>query len=201
VEIAVETFDSLPVLLQTFWLIALPSSVIFLLQTVMTFIGAASSDAVDIPNIHADTSLQTSYHSTFSDSPFQAFSLRNLINFLLGFSWTGVSFYSIIENKTLLVLLSVSVGVSFVYGFFAVIKQIQKLAEDNSFKIEATRFKTAEVYLTIPERRTGKGKILISINGASHELSAMTDYEKIPSGAIVKVMDIENENVVIVEPA
>jgi hypothetical protein len=34
--------------------------------------------------------------------------------------------------------------------------------------------KTAQVYLTIPEAKSGKGKVLISINGAMHELDAMT---------------------------
>lgn len=166
----------------------------------MTFIGAASSDALDIPSVHGNTSLDISHHGTFSDNPFQVFSLRNLINFLLGFSWTGISLYSDIENKTLLILLSLSVGGLFVYGFFAIIRQIQKLAEDNSFRIDSTLFKTAEVYLTIPERRLGKGKILISVKGAFHELPAMTDYETIPSGAMVKIVNIENENVVLVEP-
>jgi hypothetical protein len=29
-------------------------------------------------------------------------------------------------------------------------------------------------YLTIPEAKSGKGKVLISVNGAIHELDAMT---------------------------
>ena len=83
--------------------------------------------------------------------------------------------------------------------FFFVIKQVQKLAEDNSFKITNTLNKTAEVYLTIPENKTGKGKIMISVNGAFHELEAMTENERIPSGSAVKVVKIENNNLLIVE--
>lgn len=41
---------------------------------------------------------------------------------------------------------------------------------------------------------------MISINGSVHELDAMTEYEKIPSGAIVKVTEIENNSTVLVEP-
>ena len=37
-----------------------------------------------------------------------------LINFLLGFSWTGISFYQSIENKTILIGISVLVGILFV---------------------------------------------------------------------------------------
>ena len=78
-------------------------------------------------------------------------------------------------------------------------KQVQKLAENNSFNIENTLNKSAEVYLTIPERKSGKGKIMISVNGAFHELDAMTENDRIPSNTIVKVVKIENNNILIVE--
>ena len=83
----------------------------------------------------------------------ELFTLRNLINFLLGFSWTGISFYQSVENKTILIGISVLVGLLFVGVFFFLIKQILKLSEDNSFKIENTINKTAEVYLTISEKK------------------------------------------------
>ena len=79
------------------------------------------------------------------------------------------------------------------------IKQILKLSEDNSFKIESTINKTAEVYLTIPANKSGKGKVQISVNGSFHELDAMTlNLEKLPSGSVVKVIAVEN-NILIVE--
>ena len=76
---------------------------------------------------------------------------------------------------------------------------MQKLAEDNSFKISNTLNKTADVYLTIPEKKTGKGKIMISINGSFHELDAMTENEQIPTGSVVKVVKIEHSDILIVE--
>ena len=56
------------------------------------------------------------------------------------------------------------------------------------------------MYLTIPGKKVGKGKILISVRGSVRELDAMTDNEeKIPTGSVVKVIRIENENILIVE--
>ncbi len=183
-----ELLESLPTLLKSFWYIAIPTSLIFLIQTIITFSGLDVADGFD-----------TDFHADAHDGDFQLFSLRNLINFLLGFSWTGISFYSTIgEHTWFLIILSLVVGVLFVILFFFVIKQVQKLAEDNSFKITNTLNKTAEVYLTIPENKTGKGKIMISVNGAFHELEAMTEQSKIPSGTVVKVIKIEN-NILIVE--
>ncbi|MDR7211240.1 serine protease [Flavobacterium piscis] len=182
-----ELLDSLPTLLKSFWYIAIPTSIIFIIQTIVTFSGLDTAEGFD-SDIHG------------GDADFQLFSLRNLINFLLGFSWTGISFYTTIGDKPIfLIITSFVVGVLFVVLFFLVIKQVQKLAEDNSFKIANTLNKTAEVYLTIPENKKGKGKIMISVNGAFHELEAMTENEKIQSGAIVKVIKIENNNILIVE--
>ena len=185
-----EYFDSLDTLLQTFWYVAIPASLIFIIQTIMTFVGVDSSDGI---NADFDGDISG------VEAPFQLFSLRNLVNFLLGFSWTGISFFNSIPNQTLLISLSVGVGTAFVYLFFLIIQQVQKLAENNSFQMSSVLNRTAEVYLTIPEQKKGKGKILISIKGAFHELDAITENEKIPSGAMVKVVGIENGEIPIVK--
>ena len=179
-----ENYDPL---LKAFWYIALPVSLFFGLQTIMTFLGLSDGET-DMDSDTGDVEL-----------PFEIFTLRNLINFLLGFSWTGISFYNSIENKTVLIIISVIVGLLFVAIFFFLIKQILKLSENNSFKIESTLHKTAQVYLTIPEAKSGKGKVLISVNGAIHELDAMTlSTKKIPSNTTVKVVAVES-NLLIVE--
>jgi len=183
-------FDLMPPILRGFWYIAIPSSLFFLGQTLLTFFGADATDGVDAD---FDSNLSG------TEAPFQLFSLRNLINFLLGFSWSGIAFYTTIPNNALLLLFATLVGSAFVWLFFIIIKQLQKLAEDNSFKLSNTLNKTAEVYLTIPEHMTGKGKILISVNGSFHELEAVTQQERIASGSIVKVVAIESDNLLRVE--
>lgn len=184
-----ENYDSL---LKAFWYIAIPVSIFFGLQTITTFIGLSGGETdVDV-EISSDG-------NDAGDLPFEIFTLRNLINFLLGFSWTGISFYEKFENKTVLIVVSLAVGIAFVTVFFFLIKQILKLSENNSFKIENTVDKTADVYLTIPENKTGKGKVQISVNGSFHELDAMTlNPEKLPSGSVVKVIAVES-NILIVE--
>lgn len=183
-----ETLANLDPLLKTFWYLAIPVSVIFLIQTIMTFIGGAA-ESLDV-----DFAGDIDGH----DTPFQLFSLRNLINFLLGFSWTGISFYTTVSSKLFLIVFSILVGFLFVYLFFIIIKQVQKLAEDNSFRIENTIGKTAEVYLPIPAHKSGKGKVMISVHGAFHELDAMTANDRIPSNAIVRVLAVDT-NILIVE--
>ncbi|MBK9400355.1 MAG: NfeD family protein [Bacteroidetes bacterium] len=185
-----EIFENLEPLLKSLWFVAIPASWMFVIQTVMTFMWTDSSDGLSA-DFDGDLS--------GGDAPFQLFSLRNLINFLLGFSWTGISLYTTILNKPVLIIIAFLVGALFVFLFFIIIRQVQKLAEDNSFKIANTLNKTAEVYLTIPENKKGKGKIMVSVKGAFHELDAMTEKDRIQSGSIVKVVKIENNNILIVE--
>lgn len=177
-------------LLRTFWFVAIPASVIFVIQTIMTFIGADASEG-----INAD--FDGNFDGT--EAPFQLFSFRNLVNFLLGFGWSGVSFFGIIQNKILLIVVAVVIGALFIYLFFLIISQLLKLSENASFKTEETLNKTAEVYLTIPGNMEGRGKVLVSVKGSIRELEAMTRGEKINSGATVKIVSADNDSVLIVE--
>ncbi len=185
-----EFFEGMDTILKTFWFIALPVSLIFVIQTVMTFMGADASDGL---SSDFDGNLDG------ADTPFQVFSLRNLINFLLGFSWCGISFFNSIPNTNLLIAVSLAAGIAFVYLFFLIISQVTKLAEDNSFKLSEAINKTAEVYLSIPGKMGGKGKVLISVKGSVRELGAVTTSEKIDTGTMVKVISIENDGLLVVE--
>lgn len=185
-----ETLSSLEPMLKGYWYIAIPVSIIFLLQTIMSFVGADAADGLEAD---FDGDLGE------TDAPFQLFSFRNLVNFLLGFSWAGITFYPIIASKFLVALIAFIIGLAFVALFFLIIRQIRKLSEDNSFRIRETLNKSAEVYLQIPAGKSGKGKIQISIRGSVHELDALTEGSAIQTGAMVKVMAVDTSGVLIVE--
>lgn len=182
-------FDGMDTLLKTFWYIAIPASVVFAVQSILTFTGGDASDGLD-----ADFDGDLDH----AQGPSQIFSFRNLINFLLGFSWSGISLYNSISNTTLLIAVSFVIGLAFLFLFFLVIKQIQGLAENNSFSFDQTIGKHADVYLTIPANKSGKGKVSISVNGSHHELDAITEGENLPSGSLVVVKGIEAGNLLIV---
>ena len=181
-----ENLDSLH---RIFWYVAFAASLIFLVQTVLTFLGSDSSDGV---NADFDGNLD------HADAPFQLFSFRNLVNFLLGFGWTGVGFFESISNKYLLIGLATIVGIIFVVVFFFLILQILKLTEDNTFKVDHLVGKTGEVYINIPANMSGSGKVQISANGSNHELTAMTKSgEMISSSSFVRVDEIQDKILIV----
>ena len=47
-KVAMEFFEHLDPLLRTFWYIAIPVSLIFVVQTIMTFVGADATDGNEV---------------------------------------------------------------------------------------------------------------------------------------------------------
>lgn len=182
-------FEGLETLQQVFWGCALAGSLVFVIQAVLTLIGMDSTDMdVDIPE-----------GDTLDFGGLSMFSVRNLVNFLVGFGWGGVSFYSAIPNSYLLILVSVVTGVLFVLMFFFIYRQTRKLESNGAFDIKNCEGKLADVYLRIPANGEGKGKIQISVNGSVHELDAMSNGNPIATGRKVRVVEICDGSLVIVE--
>lgn len=175
---------------RVFWYIALPASVIFIIQSTLTILG---TDAADGTSADFDSNLQG------ESEPFQLFSFRNLINFMLGFGWSGIVFVPHISSPFLLLLITTACGAAFVAVFFLVIQQLMKLSEDNSFKIENTINHQGSVYIPIPANKSGTGKIQISVKGSMHELNALTNGDRLESGTLVRVIQVAGDSMVEVE--
>jgi len=171
------------------WILAIFSSGVFVIQALLTFTG---SDAGDGLGADFDG------HLDGGNSPYQLFSFRNLNHFLLGFSWSGISLAPLIPSVPLLIAVACVTGLGFIGIFFLVISQLQKLAEDNSFKITQVLNQSADVYTPVPASMSGKGKISLSIKGSYHELDAMTEGEALPTGTPVKIIRLENQSTPIV---
>jgi hypothetical protein len=185
-----EFLNQLDPLQKVFWYIALPATLVFLIQSILTFMG---TDAGDGTSADFDADLEG------GPEPFQLFSFRNLIHFLLGFGWSGIAFGPGISSPFLLLLITTGSGIAFVGVFFLIIRQLMRLSEDNSFRIHETLNHQATVYIPIPPHKSGSGKIQISIRGSIHEISALTAGEKLESGALVRVIKISADNMVEVE--
>ena len=182
-------FNSLDPVLKIYWGMAIGASVIFVIQMIMSLVGGDVFDDVDFD---ADTDSHSGGVSHF-------FSVRNLVNFLLGAGWGGVCFYGTITSKAWLAVVAVLFGIIFVLIFFGLIKILLKLQKDNTFRLDETLNKTADVYLPIPANRSGKGKIQISVRGSFHEIDAITAGEKITTGSKVRVVEIIDNQAVLVE--
>lgn len=198
-----EWYNALPSTLQVYWVIALVTSLIFLIQMVLTFIGIGDADT-DV-DFGGDADLGGD--AGFSDGDtldtggaMQLFTIRNFINFLLGLGWGGVCLYSVIPNTIVLSLVSILVGLLFVYIFLIIYRQLRKLERNGAYHIDDCVGQTVDVYLTIPANRSGMGKVQISFSGSVQELNALTDSDaSLRSGSKVRVVEIIDGTTVLVE--
>lgn len=176
-----DAFYGLDTWMQVYWVCAIVGTVVFVVQMVLVLVGMDSIDT-DVDFDGADT--------MDLGGGLSLFSIKNFVNFLVGFGWTGVCLADAIANKWLLGIVAVAVGVAFVYMFFIIKKQTKKLEHNGAFRIEDCVGKTVDVYLRIPGKRKGKGKVQVSLNGSVQEIEAMTEGDDIASGQKVEVVDV-----------
>ncbi len=158
---------SLPVPMRILWGITIASTLIFVIQSILTFIGADADTDFDA-DLPAD--------GDAGGDGMNLYTFRNLIHFLLGFGWTSVLMYGSVTSKILLFLLAAVVGVLFVLLTMLLFKWLGSMQQSGTIQLQksATGCR-GKVYLTVPAARSGVGKVQISINNAVREYDAMTD--------------------------
>lgn len=198
IDLFYEWFFTLPYTLRVYWVIALITSLFFLIQMVMTFIGIGDADSG--ADFGGDADFGADGNTMDVGGAMQLFTIRNFVNFLLGLGWGGVCFYSLIPNTVLLSVVAVLSGVFFVYVFLLLYKQVMRLEQNGAFRVEDSIGSVVDVYLSIPPRRCGSGKVQISFDGSVQEILAQTDSEElIRSGSKVRVLEVIGGMTVLVE--
>ena len=185
--------------MKVLWGITLATSLIFLIQTVATFIGADADHSgldgadLDMDGIPDDPSF-ADVHSTGMN----LLTFRNFINFLLGFGWSTVLLTDIPWGWRIPLAVLVGVGlVAIVMLLFKWLNSMQQSGNINVYKSAVGCTGTA--YLTIPGQRKGEGKIQITISGAVREYGAVTDGDTIPTGTRIKVVEVVDPGTLLVE--
>lgn len=173
-----------------YWGIALISSLVFTIQTIMLFVGF-------------DTDADFSGGDVAFDVDGLALvSVKTVACFLLGFGWSGVILAPLFENAWVVALISLGIGALFMFGAWILLKQVLTLSQDNTFHADKIVGYTADVYLRIPADADKSGKIMVSYEGSLHELQAFNaGAEEIPTGAKVHIVEAIDDSTVRVEHA
>lgn len=176
----------LPPFEKVLWVVAIVSSLVFVVQTVMTFVGMDGDG--DMGGSNVDMAV---------DTPFELFTFRNFINFFLGFGWTAIALKERF-SVTVTVLLSVVAGVVLVAAVMYLFYLMSRMEQSGNIDL----FKSAKgcrgkVYISIPEG--GVGKVQITIQGAVREYDALCRQGGLVSGVPVVVVEAADESTLIVE--
>jgi len=173
-----------------FWIIALVFSLLFLVQTILSFAGGDGDEAFG----DADSAVG---HDEGIDYGF--FTIKNFIAFFTIFGWTGIAMIKGNVGKVLTVGIALAAGVLVVALMMLLFRSMSRLKHSGTLQISNALNKIGEAYLFIPAKRNGYGKVHIKVQGSLQELQAITDDETdIPTGKLVKVVEILNNNILIV---
>ncbi|MGM9789368.1 MAG: NfeD family protein [Candidatus Cryptobacteroides sp.] len=187
-----EWWSALDLFMKILWGIAIATSLIFLVETILTFIGI---------DHEMDTDFDMADGSFEADASMNLYTFRNLVNFLLGMSWTAILLKSSITSTALLMVIAVIAGGLLVFAvmwMFRWLSQMQQSGNIDVFKLAVGC--QGKVYLTIPAARSGAGKVQITINESVREYDAVTDSDTaIKTGTPVRVVEALDASTLLVE--
>ena len=179
------------------WGVTLTATLVFVIQTVMTFLGA-DADSTDF-DMDVDTSMDGSDLSNI-DSGANLYTFRNFVNFFLGFGWTAIILQPSVKSTAVLVIISVLVGIALVALVMYMFKWLYSMQQSGNINVyKAAVGCQGKCYLRIPGERAGEGKVQITIQGAVREYNAVTDGDEIKTGTSVKVIEAVDANTLLVE--
>ena len=189
-----EWWTSLDLFMKILWCIAIASSLIFIIETVLTFIGADVEMDMDTDFDIADGGFE-------GDPWMNLYTFRNLVNFLLGMSWTAILLNEQIKSKALLMLIAFAVGAAIVFAVMMMFKGLSKMQQSGNINVfESAVGCSGKVYLTVPGERKGQGKVQININNSVREYDALTDSEDdLKTGTSIKVTEVLDASTLLVE--
>ena len=116
----------------------------------------------------------------------------------------GIAFFGIAGMSTMglgAILASVAglvVGVAAMVGVAAIIKTFGRLERDATLSLGSAVGTTGTVYLSIPGRRSGVGKVHLTVQNRLVECLAVTAEDPLPTGSSVLVVDLEGNDTVVV---
>ena len=189
-----EWWTSLDLFMKILWCIAIASSLIFIIETVLTFIGA------DV-EMDMDTDFDVPDGGFEGDPSMNLYTFRNLVNFLLGMSWTAILLQEQIASKALLMIIAFAVGALLVFAVMMMFKGLSKMQQSGNIDVYKSAIGcNGKVYLTVPAERRGTGKVQININNSVREYDALTDSEDdLKTGTSIKVTEVLDTNTLLVE--
>ena len=212
-------WDSLSLISQIFACIAIPTTLVLAIQTVMMFIGL---DSGGIGDTDGDLSLDQNIgdidlDADVSDGIFgddlpigdpdpsgladlRIFSVRGIIAFLVIFGWVGF----VMDNGGAALWLSLLVatvcGVAIMVLIALLMRAVMGLRNNGNINNRNAIGTAGRVYLTVPPSRSGEGKVNVLLQGSYIEREAVTDEDiPLPTGSEVVVVGVSGQTTLVVK--
>ncbi len=198
-------WETLNLAQKIFFCIATPASVLLIVQIVLMLIGFGSGGVDADADVSVDGDMADfdgtdagSGEVLDADNGFGLFTLRGLIAFFAVGGWVG---YTLADgNVVLSVALALVSGAAALVLMGLLLKWLVSLQSNGNLRPSEAIGLTAEVYLTIPPKDQGKGKINVLLDERLVEFSAVqTGDSPIATGKKVKILSTVADSFVVEE--
>ena len=193
-------WNGLELVQQIFALIAIPSTAVLIIQTVLQLIGIGGDDVPEdidgdgIPDSDLDA-------AAAADDGLSLFSIRGILSMLCITGWLGVGLLETALPDWAAILIAVAAGVATLIGIAFLMRGIYKLQSSGNIDISNAIGKVAQVYIPIPAAGAGSGKVTITLQEKFCEYTAITAAaEALKTGSYVRVVSVSDGGVLLVEP-
>ena len=190
---------------QIFYCIAIPSTLVLVIQTVLLFLGFDNDTDIDIDTPDAETGDGLFGGSGDIDDASGAellhiFTLRGIIAFFVVFGWVGVVMQSANIHLAVTIPTAFLSGAAMMVLIAYLFKAVMRLKSDGTADNRNALGSAGRVHLTIPPSRKGEGKVHIMLQGAYVERNAVTDEsESIPTGCEIIVVGTSGQTNLVVK--
>ncbi len=196
----IEWWNNMDLVGQIFALIAVPSTLVLVVQTILLLVGIGGvglgADGVDITG------------NGIGDTPgdggadgLALFSLRGIMAMAAVGGWSGLVMYEAGINLTVTVVLAAAFGFMALVGIAYLMKLAARLQQDGTLDLGYAIGKVGTVYIPIPAEMKGSGKISLTMQERFIEVDAMTTCgRKLTTGESVRVTATNENGMVVVEP-
>ena len=194
-----EWWEALTAIQKGFALVAVPATLLLVLQTILLLVGLGQGDAdVDVDTDSDGIELDDT--DTDVDGGFHLFTVRGIVAFFAVMGWTGLALMKGgVETW-------ISVLVSFVAGSLALVlmalamRWFSRLQNDGTMDIRNALGAAGTVYITVPPARSERGKVNIVLQNQLGEFDAVTDEETpLKYGTEIVVIGISGTNTLVVK--
>ena len=188
---------SLDLIQQIFALIAIPSTLILLIQTVLLLIGLGDGGEADSGALETDSDID----DASSGDGLALFSIRGIVSMLAVMGWSGMALLDTALPDVVSIIIAVVLGVGMLFLMAYIMKWVSKLQASGNIEVGNAIGKVAQVYLTIPPSGEGSGKVNLTIQDKYCEFNAITTVSsRIKTGAYVRVVAVDEIGMLVVEP-
>jgi hypothetical protein len=217
-------WEGLSFLQQIFYLIAIPSTLILLIQTIMLLFGLGHDSDTDVDhdldhdfdhdfdhdldhdvsNGHCDVDHTFDHdhdHDQGADheAGLRLLTVRGVVAFLAVCGWVGAALTELNLSTLIVIPLAVLAGFSAMFLVAAVMMWVSKMQQSGNLDLHNAIGLMGDVYVPIP--KVGKGKVTLVVQERFLELDASCDSQDLHTGDRIRVVGVTPYDTLLVEPA